>query len=216
MTHRQHVNAPLFALRILIVLLLTSPAVAGDWISLFNGEDLSGWKASEHPDTFRVEDGLIVANGERSHLFYVGPVGGADFDDFELRCEVMLLPGSNSGMFFHTEYQEVGWPAKGYEAQLNNTQGDRKKTGGLYDIADVMDNSPAVDNEWFTQHVIVSGNRIVVKVNDQVVTDYTEPEGAASDPDRRPGRVLSSGTIALQGHDPGSTAKFRKVEIKLP
>lgn len=201
---------------LLLVSLFASTTQAGEWISLYNGEDLTGWKASEHADTFRVEDGLIVASGERSHLFYTGPVGDADFDDFEWRCEVMLLPGSNSGMFFHTEYQEEGWPNKGYEAQLNNTQRDRKKTGGLYDVADVMDDSPAVDNEWFTQHVIVSGNRVIVKVNGEVVTDYTEPKGAAGDAERRPGRTLSSGTIALQGHDPGSTAKFRKIEIKLP
>ncbi|TWT47486.1 3-keto-disaccharide hydrolase [Botrimarina hoheduenensis] len=191
-----------------------STASANDWVSLFNGKDLTGWRASEHPETFRVEEGLIVANGERSHLYYVGPVCKADFRNFEWRCEVMLEPGSNSGMYFHTEYQDVGWPERGYEAQLNNTQSDRKKTGGLYDIADVMDVSPVRDNEWFTQHVIVRGKRIIVKVNDQVVTDYTEPDDADSQPNRRGGRLLSHGTIALQGHDPGSTARFRKIEVK--
>ena len=185
------------------------------WIALFNGEDLSGWQASENKDSFQVVDGAIVAHGERSHLFYIGEVGGADFKNFEWRCEVLLEPGANSGMYFHTEYQEEGWPGKGYEAQLNNTQGDKKKTGGLYDVADVIDNSPAQDTEWFTQHVIVQGNRIIVKVNGEVTTDYTEPEEAASDPERRSGRLLSSGTIALQGHDPESLARFRKVEIKL-
>ena len=198
-----------------LLLALACNAGAGEWVSLFNGEDLTGWRAAEHADTFRVEDGVIVAHGERSHLFYTGPVGGADFTDFEWRCEVMLMPGSNSGMFFHTAYQEEGWPNQGYEAQLNNTQGDRKKTGGLYDVADVMDNSPATANEWFTQTVVVRGDRVLVKVNGEVVTDYTAPAGAASAPDRRPGRTLSRGTIALQGHDPGSIAKFRKIEIRL-
>lgn len=201
---------------LLFVILFATCCSADDgWISLFNGENLEGWRASEHKETFQVVDGAIVAHGDRSHLFYAGEVGGADFKDFEWRCEVLLEPGSNSGMFFHTEYQEVGWPEKGYEAQLNNTQRDRKKTGGLYDIADVMDNSPAKDNEWFTQQVTVRGNRVTVTVNGEIVTDYTEPEGAADDPDRRKGRILSRGTIALQGHDPDSIARFRKVEIRL-
>ena len=203
---------------LILLVLIVSPVLAeetGGWIALFNGKDLSGWRASEHPDSFRVEEGLIVAHGERSHLYYTGPVGDADFSNFEFRCEVRLQPGANSGMYFHTEYFEKGWPGRGYEAQLNNTQRDRKKTGGLYDIADVMDTSPVEDNKWFTQHVIVRGKHVIVKVNGKVTTDYTEPEDAATDPNRRPGRILSSGTIALQGHDPGSIVHFRKVEVKL-
>lgn len=209
----------LIALMVCASLAACAAAQANDaddgWVSLFNGQDLTGWRASENKDSFQVVDGVIVANGPRSHLYYEGDVGGADFTNFEWRCEVMLEPGSNSGMFFHTEYQEEGWPGKGYEAQLNNTQSDRKKTGGLYDIADVMDDSPSEDNTWFTQHVIVRGQRIIVMVDGEVTTDYTEPEGAADDPERRPGRLLSHGTIALQGHDPESIARFRKVEIKL-
>lgn len=205
--HRRLLPLALFAA-------LVSPAAAGEWVELFNGENLDGWRAVENPDSWRVEDGQLVCHGERSHLFYVGEVAGADFKDFEWECEVMLRPGSNSGMFFHTEVQEEGWPAKGYEAQLNNTQHDRKKTGGLYDVADVMDNSPASDNEWFTQRVVVRGMTIDVYVNDELVTSYTEPDGESEKP-KRPGRRIASGTIALQGHDPGSEARFRRVRVKV-
>lgn len=185
------------------------------WIQLFNGKDLTGWKANEDPDTFRVEGGKLIVNGNRSHLFYVGPVADANFKNFEWRCKVMLKPGSNSGMYFHTKFLDEGWPHKGYEVQLNNTQHDSKKTGGLYAIADVIDNSPAKDDVWFTQSVTVKGKRIIVKVDGKVTTDYTEPDSAASDPDRYSGRLLSSGTFALQGHDPGSTAIFEKIEVRL-
>ena len=36
-------------------------------------------------------------------------------------------------IFFHTRYQDEGWPKYGYEAQVNNTYApDPKKSGSLY------------------------------------------------------------------------------------
>ncbi len=188
---------------------------ASDWIQLFNGKDLTGWKANENPESFQVEEGKLVLNGERGHLFYVGPVADAQFKNFEWRCKVMLKPKTNSGMYFHTKFDTVAWPQKGYEVQLNNSYTDPKKTGGLYDIEDIKDVSPAKDDVWFTQSVTVQGKRIIVKVDDKVTVDYTEPEGAAEDENRYPGRTLSSGTFALQCHDPGGTAIFETIEVRL-
>ena len=42
---------------------------ADGWISLFNGENLDGWRAVENPSSFSVQDGMIVGNGPRAHLF---------------------------------------------------------------------------------------------------------------------------------------------------
>ncbi len=126
----------------------------------------------------------------------------------------MTKPNANSGMYFHTEYQADNWPNKGFEAQVNNTHSDPKKTGGLYDIKDVLNDSPAKDNEWFTQEVTVDGKHVVVKVNGEVTCDYTQPEGYEA-PAERSGRILSSGTLALQGHDPGSEVHYRKVQVKV-
>jgi hypothetical protein len=185
---------------------------ADGWYSLFNGKDLAGWKPSEdNPDTFKVVDGVIVVKGPRCHLYYVGPVNDANFKNFEWKCEIMTKPRANSGMYFHTEYQADGWPEKGIEIQVNNTHGDPRKTGSIYAIKDVMDNSPAEDNKWFTQHVIVIGRRITVKVDDKVVNEYEQPETL---PRRQRNRAISSGTFALQGHDPGSEIHYRKVLVK--
>jgi len=198
------------------------PAADGDvpqpdadgWYSLFNGKDLSGWKTSEDsPDTFQVMNGEIVAHGPRCHLFYAGPVNKANFKNFEWKCEILTKPKSNSGMYFHTKYQKDGWPAKGIEVQVNNSHPDPRKTGSIYAIKDVMNTSPAKDDEWFTQHVIVNGRRIIVKVNDKVVNDYTVPEDLRREPGRE-NNVLSEGTFALQGHDPGSEVHYRKVMVK--
>jgi hypothetical protein len=65
------------------------------WTSLFDGKSLNGWKANENPESFKVEEGAIVAQGNRSHLFYTGD--DKPFINFEFKAEVMTLPGSNSG-----------------------------------------------------------------------------------------------------------------------
>ncbi len=184
----------------------------GGWISLFNGTDLSGWKASENPDTFSVVDGTIKVVGPRAHLFYVGAVEGHNFQNFEFKARVMTKPGANSGIYIHTRYQEEGWPEQGYEVQVNNSQEDWRRTGSLYAVQDVIEHY-VNDDEWYTEYIKVEGKRIIVKLNDIVVVDYTEPEHP-----KREGvavnRVLGKGTFALQGHDPGSTVYYKDIRVR--
>lgn len=184
------------------------------WYSLFDGQSLKGWTASEHVDTFSVEDGCIVVNGDRSHLFYTGTVMNAEFKNFEWKADVMTRPKANSGMYIHTQFQESGWPRTGYEVQVNNSHKDWRRTGGLYGVVDIKE-SPVKDDEWFTQHVIVKGNRIMIKVNGTVTVDYTEPEAVSQNGQPgQAGRKLSSGTVALQGHDPDSVVYYKNITIK--
>jgi len=203
----------------LCFVLLANPTIAEKagssqqqgWVSLFDGKSLAGWKASERQGTFSVKDGMIVVEGKRSHLFYAGEVENADFKDFEFKAEVMTMPGANSGIYFHAEYQQTGWPAKGYESQVNNTHSDSQKTGGLYDTVKVNP-SPAQDKQWFTQHIIVRGKHVIVNVNGNTVVDYIEPEDVNFP--GWPGRKLSNGTFALQGHDPGSIVYYKNIMVK--
>ena len=182
------------------------------WISLFNGKDLEGWKVGVNASTFSIEDGTIKVAGERAHLFYAGDVENHNFKNFEFKAKVMTKPGANSGIYIHTRYQEDGWPIHGYEVQVNNSQGDWKRTGSLYNIVDVKENY-AADNEWYTEYVKVEGKRIVVKINDIVVVDYTEPEHPLREGDGV-NRVLGTGTFALQGHDPGSVVFYKDIMVK--
>lgn len=195
--------------------LVSSSAIAQQsdgWISLFDGKSLDNWKVGNHAETFSVENGSIVAHGETAHLFYMGDVKNHDFKNFEFKAEVMTTPGSNSGIYFHTQYQESGWPSKGYEVQVNNSHTDWRRTGSLYSVQDVKE-VYVKDNVWFTEYIKVEGKRVIIKINDKTVVDYTEPENTQRPADMS-GRVISDGTFALQGHDPKSKVYFKNIMVK--
>jgi hypothetical protein len=133
---------------------------------------------------------------------------------FELKVDILALPKSNGGVYIQTEYQQTGWPAKGFEVQVNNTYpGDPRLTWSLYEVADNTA-EVAKDNEWFTEDVVVKGDSITVKVNDKLVAQWTQPSDWAGTRNF-PGRRIGSGTIALQAHDPGSTVFYKNIRIKL-
>jgi hypothetical protein len=196
-------------LKALVTGLLIAPLCqAGDWTEMFDGKTLDGWKVNtENPATFSVEDGAIKVAGPRTHLFY-GTDGNAKFKDFELECEVKTTQGSNAGIFFHTSYQENGWPAVGYEAQVNATHKDWRKTASIYSFKDVREPGHA-DDEWFTYNIKVQGKKVTITINGKVVNEYVEPADHKEKTKR-----LGEGTIALQGHDPKSVVYFRKLRIR--
>lgn len=182
------------------------------WISIFDGKSLNGWKFSEQPGTFSFEDGAIKVAGVRSHLYYDGPVLNHNFTNFEFKAKVMTKPGSNSGIYFHTAFQLVGFPDKGFEVQVNNSHSDWKRTAGLYDVKDVKE-VYVKDDEWFTEYIKVEGKHVITKINDIVVCDWTQPDGFTP-PEGHPERIISSGTFALQGHDPKSIVFFKDIMVR--
>lgn len=185
----------------------------GEWVSLFNGKDFDSWQVGENASSFTIADSAIRVAGDVAHLFYVGDVADHNFTDFEFKATVMTKPGANSGIYFHTKFQEGGWPNQGYEVQVNNSQEDWRRTGSLYGIADVKENY-AKDNEWYTEYIKVEGNRVIIKINDIVTVDYTEPENPLRG-DGQKERILQSGTFALQGHDRGSVVYYKDIMVKV-
>jgi hypothetical protein len=193
------------------------------FISLFNGRDLTGWKVVGSPDAFHVEDGAIVAGGTpASHAFYDGVVHDHAFRDFELTVDVMTRKGSNGGIYVLTQYEadpanvraSGHFPSKGFEIQVNNSHTDRVRTGSIYHVQDVLDASPAKDDEWFTEDITVKGDTITVKVNGTQVAQWTQPadwNGGVEGPGRR---ITGAGTIALQAHDRNSTVYYKNIRIK--
>lgn len=183
------------------------------WIPLFNGKNLDGWQIAENPASFKVEDGIIKVDGPRGHAYYNGEVNNADFKDFELLVEVKTMPKANSGIFFHTAYQDSGWPNKGYEVQVNQSHGDWRKSGSLYSFNDVRE-TYVQDGEWYTTHIIVKGDHVVVKINGQTVIQYVESKDT-NRPDNAGEKKIDHGTFAIQAHDPESVIYYRSIKVKV-
>jgi hypothetical protein len=197
-----------FSPLLLAFFLQAAPKVEPGFTSLFNGKDFTGWKLS-NPDSWSIENGAIKANGTAGHAFYDGGVRNHMFRNFELKVDIMTRANSNGGVYVLTEFQEKGFPKKGFEIQVNNSYvKDRVKSGSLYHVQDVLDNSPAKDDEWFTEHIIVKGDTITVKVNDKQTVEWKQAADGT-------GRTIAGpGTIALQAHDPNSTVYYRNIRIK--
>lgn len=190
------------------VVILENPIAAKEepqekWTKMFDGKTFAGWKANEIPDQWKIVDGAIRTAPGRSHLYFVKE----SFDDFEFAAEVKTTPGSNSGIFFHTKWQEEGWPSHGYESQVNQTQSDPVKSGSLYNVIKLYE-SPAKDDHWYEHRIRVKGQNIRVHINGKLVIDYTEPKGVTET------RRLSKGMIALQSHDPKSVVFYRNLRIR--
>lgn len=213
---------------VLVGALLAVPLVlAADagWRELFNGRDLTGWRANADPGAFVVVDGAIKAHAthpkNRGHLFFVGQRsdGLESFRNFELEAVVRGEPGSNSGIFFHTDMETrdgVLHLKNGYEVQLTNTKTGKRRTGSLYDVVD-FDESLVDEANWFTVGIRVQDQRIVVRINGRTTVDYTEPPGVVAQRSaERKGRVLrpNGGAIALQAHDDKSTFYFKSVRVR--
>lgn len=180
-------------------------SAAGDgWVELFDGRSLHGWRPSENKGSWKVAEGQLVAQGPRSHLFYAGPVDGGDFRNFELEVEAMAQPACNSGVYFHTAYQERDSPHQGLEIRIANAQ--RQKTGSLSGLRNVY-KQLVPDNGWFKIHAAVRGKNVQIRLNGMLVVDYTEP-------DRFLDRPLSHGTFALGCHGDGSPVRFRGIRVR--
>jgi hypothetical protein len=198
---------------LLLAFFLQAPKVEPGFTSLFNGKDFTGWKIS-NPASWTIENGAMKANGTPGHVYYDGEFRNHSFRNFELKVDVMTRSNSNGGIYVLTEFKEKGWPAKGFEIQVNNTYAkDPVRTGSLYHVSDVKEQL-AKDDEWFTEHIVVKGNTITVRVNDKETVNWTQPadwNGGREGPGRS---ITGPGTIALQAHDVNSTVYYRNIRIK--
>ncbi len=184
---------------LLAVLALSSTALYAQndgWERIFNGKNLDGWKANENPESWTVQDGVLVGRGEKSHLFYMKET----FKNLHFKATIKLNNKGNSGMYFRTAWGP-GFP-KGYEAQVENSSGDPKKTGSLYNLSNFYEQI-IPDDTWWTQEIIAKGNHIIIKVNDKVITDFVDTANTFTD-----------GYLAFQQHDPGSVVMYKDVMIK--
>lgn len=215
----QRFTARSFLLLALLIgfILPVAGADESKWHVLFDGSSLDGWRSNdETPGVFTIVDGgILQVKGGRAHLFWMGTDAiPAKFTNFELRADVRTTSGSNSGIFFHSRFQERGWPEWGLEAQVNSTHKDSRKTGSIYALQDILNDAPSVDGQWFRYLIKVEGKVVTVSINGEVVNQYTEPEGITISENGKHA-YLQEGTFAIQGHDPKSTVFYKDIAVRV-
>ena len=207
--------AVLVACLLAVAVPVATQTVEAGYTSLFDGKSLTGWKVSGAAEAFKVEDGAIVANGVAgaAHLFYDGAFRDHRFRNFDVKLDVMAKAGSNGGIYIATEFQPTGFPAKGFEVQLNNSHTDRIRTGSLYHVVDVS-NIPGKDDEWIPMEIKGQGNTITIALKGQEIVRWTQPAEWPGSYDT-PGRKIGPGTIAFQSHDLYSVTAYANIRVKL-
>ena len=199
--------------------LIVTPARSDDtkppegFSSLFNGKDLTGWKATGKMDVWGAEKGVI----------YVEKGGGGwllteqEFGDFELRVEYKMSKGANSGVALRTPTE--GDPAYvGMEIQLIDDEGwpgklaDYQHTGSIYDVvpASKLNNKPI--GEWNSIRIVAKGSMVKVEVNGTTVVDANLEDSKEKKGAKHPGISRAKGHVGFQSYN--TRVEFRNVFIK--
>ena len=201
------IRTPLLVLLLLPVLLAggcASPP-AEEYVSLFDGATLAGWRKVGGGATYHVEDGCIVGT--------VGPGPNTflrterTFSDFELRLEVKLDEAGNSGIQFRSHQRDGDGRVYGYQCEIDPSE--RSWSGGIYDegrrgwLASLEDDPAARAafrrDGWNTYVIRAEGTRLRTWVNGVPCADLVDDADA-------------EGFIALQVHS-GSTGRIRWRDI---
>lgn len=210
-------------LRPAVLLILAStllPAAdQGNWISLFNGKDLAGWK-HVGPGGMTVEDDMIRTHGGMGLLYWTGgTVGNCNIRVvFRMRDE-----NDNSGVYVRIpiEPREAWMPVNyGYEVQIDNVakgEDEYHVTGTLYSLTKPLARPGKPGPEWNTMVITLDGPHTVVLVNGEKVTDYTEgdavpPKKLSFEPERGPRPTF--GFFGLQNHSDKDIVFFKSVELQ--
>lgn len=181
--------------------------------ALFNGKDLSGWKATGRPDVWKVDGGAIVVDkGGGGYL-----MTEKEFGDFELRLEYRMSKGANSGVALRSPMD--GDPAYvGMEIQLIDDEGwpgklaDYQHTGSIYDVvpASRLNNRPI--GEWNALRIVCQGSKVRVDVNGTTVVDVNLDDHKKAKAARHPGLLRTKGHLGFQSYN--VRVEFRNIFIK--
>jgi hypothetical protein len=178
-----------------------------DWVSLFNGKDLTGW-VEVGKEKWTVEDGTIHGLAISKAYGYLRTEN--KYVDFHMSIRFKCEGDGNSGLFFHTDFKP-GTPdvSQGLQFEIDCTV--NRHTGGIYGDGRQWIVWPAPENEgvvrqndWNDLQVRVEGNRYVSRLNGVLMVDFTDPRPRSFD-----------GYIALQLHSGGEgNMRFKDIYIR--
>lgn len=177
------------------------------WVSLFNGQDLSGWD-TVGKEKWEVVDGTIHGQGITKDYGYLQTA--KKYKDFHLALRFKCVGDGNSGVFFHTAFKPgTADVSQGMQFEIDQTP--THHTGGLYGDGRQWIAWPSPEfefvihqNDWNDYLLKVEGNHFVARLNGIVIVDFTDPSPRSSD-----------GTIALQLHSGGKgNIMFKDIYVR--
>jgi len=166
-----------------------------DWIQLFNGKDLSGWKAVG-AEEWKVVNGSIEGRTLTQGYGYLETT--KTYKDFQLSLRFKCVGNGNSGVYFHTAFKPgTADVSQGAQAEIDCAI--NRHTGGIYGFGRQWIVWPAPEketvvrqDEWNDMVVMIEGNRYRTRLNGVEMVDFTDPLAK-----------FLEGTIALQLHSGG-------------
>lgn len=184
------------------------------FVDLFNGRDFSGWAGAV--ENYEIRDGAIVCKPGKGGTIYTRD----EFDNFVVRLEFKLPPGGNNGL-------AIRYPGSGDTAYVGMCElqvldsehpqyaklDPRQYHGSAYGMVPAKRGYLRPTGQWNSQEVTVTGSRIKVELNDNVILDADlsqVKEFMHNSP--HPGKDRTTGHFGFAGHsDP---VEFRNVRIK--
>jgi len=163
-----------------------SRQAAGDWLVLFNGENLDGWRSygEESPGAgWIVEDGAIVLDADESTTSMTGGdlITDGQYENFELELEWKISKGGNSGIFFGVREiagQNVAYET-GVEMQIldndNHADGAKRETraGSCYALYPATEDVVRPVGEYNQVRLIVRDAHVEHWLNGHKIVEYT-------------------------------------------
>jgi hypothetical protein len=185
-----------------------------EWVPLFNGRDLEDWN-HVGDGGFTIEDGLLKTQGGMGLLWYAP----RKLENVVVRVVYKGASQNNAGVFIRIpESPTEPWMPvnRGYEVQIDDRADEFHKTGVLYSLTRAKA-SPGKPDDWNVMEITLDGDRTIVRVNDVLVTDFTEGDDVPAkvndyEPDRGP--RPSAGYIGLQNHSDDDVVYFKEVSYK--
>jgi hypothetical protein len=183
-----------------------------NWVTLYNGKDLTGWQTSGNwlPQT----DGSLLIQprkGEKGWQRYKAYLWTKrTYKNFVLHVEYKYPPKGNSGIYFRVRDRDN--PVKtGIEAQVLDSFGKKKigahDHGGIIGTVGASKNMSKKAGEWNTMIVTCKGNHLHVKLNGEQIIDLQLDQTAMK---TRP----LEGYIGLQDHGEPNNLHFRNIKIR--
>lgn len=188
---------------------------SAEWTTIFDGSSLDDWEHVGEGEMKLIDGGLIKTIGGMGLLYYTPQ----KFEDVQIKVVFNNIRESNAGVFIRIpEAPTEPWMPvnKGYEVQIDNKEDDYHATGALYSLTIVKGRFSKGD-EWNTMIITLDGDRTMVEVNGNLVTDYKEgdpvPEKVKDyEPDR--GQRPTAGYIGLQNHGGDDVVLFKEVSVR--